>query len=243
MSGTEFSLPERAVLLTLMSLGREVSNPELKQLISTDLTGKSRTRLNQEGLVASRKEGRAFVHELTDKGWRWCADELGNPPPKRSGSAGGALYAVLAGLKRFLDRADLRPADVFGPPASATPAPVPPVAGATPSGARPAATAPSGVPVAAPGVPAADLAERIRVAYRRLARHPRDWVSLTDLRQQLGADAPHDQVDAVLRELERTREANLVPQANQKVLTAADHAAAVRIGMEDTHLLSMEARP
>lgn len=223
MSGTEFSLPERAVLLTLMSLGREVSNPELKQLIGTDLTGRSRTRLNQEGLVASRMQGRCFVHELTDKGWRWCADELGNPPPKRSGSAGGALYAVLAGLKRFLDRSDLKPADVFGPATPATPAapaPVPPDTGS-----------------------AGDLAGRIRVAYRRLARHPRDWVRLADLRQQLGADVARGDVDATLRQLERDREANLVPQANQKVLTAADHAAALRIGMEDTHLLSMEVRP
>jgi hypothetical protein len=40
--------------------------------------------------------------------------ELSRERPPRSGSAGGALYAVLAGLCRYLERADLKLSDIFG---------------------------------------------------------------------------------------------------------------------------------
>lgn len=77
---------------------------------------------------------------------------------------------------------------------------------------------------------------RITAAYRRLA-HPGDWVSLTDLRPEVGGRREH--VDAALRNLSRTQRANLVVQANRKVLTHADRDAAVRIGLDDCHLISI----
>jgi hypothetical protein len=210
MSPNELGIPERAALLALMAEAREVANPDLAKITGSSLTGGSRRRLNQLDLVSSRKDGPAYVHELTDKGWRWCADELAGPRPPRTGSAGGALYAVLAGLRRYLDRSSLTLADVFG-------------AGAAPA----VASAPAGVDE-----------DRIRAAYRDLAREPRAWVSLADLRARLGAAARQD-VDALLRAMSRARTANLVPQANQKILAAADRAAAVRIGGEDCHLISI----
>ncbi|GAA1028411.1 MULTISPECIES: hypothetical protein [Amycolatopsis] len=87
---------------------------------------------------------------------------------------------------------------------------------------------------------AADLEELIRTAYRKLARSPRDWVGLADLRPLLG-DAAVAEVDAVLKQLSRTGQAHLVPESNRKALTAEDKEAAVRIGGEDNHLLSIEA--
>ncbi|PKV96052.1 hypothetical protein ATK30_6988 [Amycolatopsis echigonensis] len=86
---------------------------------------------------------------------------------------------------------------------------------------------------------AADLEELIRTAYRKLARSPRDWVGLADLRPLLG-DAAVAEVDAVLKQLSRTGQAHLVPESNRKALTAEDKEAAVRIGGEDNHLLSIE---
>jgi hypothetical protein len=211
MSVSDLGILERSALLALMAEAREVPNPELSRRFGLDLNGAHRRRLNQLDLVSSRRDGRQYVHELTDKGWRWCADELTGTRPPRSFSAGGALYAVLAGLRRYLDRSSLTLADVFG-------------AGA----AAPAvASAPAGVDE-----------DRIRAAYRDLAREPRAWVSLADLRARLGAAARED-VDAVLRAMSRARTANLVPQANQKILAAADRAAAVRIGGEDCHLISI----
>ncbi|WP_245572422.1 hypothetical protein [Actinokineospora enzanensis] len=85
-----------------------------------------------------------------------------------------------------------------------------------------------------------DIESRIRAAYRELASSPRGWVGLVELRPLLG-DAPTDEVDAVLTELSRTGQAHLVPESNRKALTEAARAAAVRIGGEDNHLISLVA--
>ncbi|GAA1989901.1 hypothetical protein [Amycolatopsis minnesotensis] len=85
-----------------------------------------------------------------------------------------------------------------------------------------------------------DIESSIRTAYRKLARSPRDWVGLVDLRPMLGGASAHA-VDAVLKELSRTGKVRLIPESDRKALTAADHKAAVRVGGEDNHLLSIEA--
>jgi hypothetical protein len=225
MAGNDLGIGERAALLALMAEGREVPNPELNQRYRIDLSGASRRKLNQQQLVVTRRDGRRNLHELTDKGWRWCADELAAQCPPRAGSAGGALYAVLAGMHRFLRRSDLQLADVFG---------------SRPASSEPVSPEPTGPPPATPE-PAtrAGLEDRIRAAYRQLVGEPRGWVSLTDLRPLLDG-AARDDVDATLRGMLRARRANLIPRAEQRLLTPADRAAAVRIGAEETHLLSIE---
>lgn len=201
---------QTAVMLTLMALAREVSNPELRSVAGFVLDGKDRLLLNGELYVASRKKGRSYSHELTDQGWGWCRDELEYttppPPPPRS-TLSAAMYVVLGSLGGYLRRENLSPADVFGPRVALT---------------------------------TDEIETRIRTAYRKLARSPKDWVGLVDLRPLLG-EAPTEEVDAVLIELSRTGQAHLVPESNRKALTAADHAAAIRIGGEANHLLSIEA--
>ncbi|MEU8364966.1 helix-turn-helix domain-containing protein [Nonomuraea sp. NPDC048882] len=76
---------------------------------------------------------------------------------------------------------------------------------------------------------------QIRAAYDRLARRPGAWVGLADVRALV--DAPRDQVDAVLRRLERRPDVNMVPESNQKTLRPEDRAAAIHIGAQDKHLL------
>jgi hypothetical protein len=209
---------QTAAMFTLMVLGREVPNPELKELVGFTLTGKERTQLNDSGYIASEKVGRTFVHQLTDSGWAWCETEIGAgtaPPPRPLSTLCSALYVVLGGFDGFLRSRKLRLADVFTP---------------------------GGPPVeAGPGVDFEEttLEERIRVAYRELVREPRGWIGLVDLRPKLGA--PAAEVDAVLKELSRAGKVHLVPEDNRKALTAADHEAAIRIGGEDNHLLSIEA--
>ncbi|MEV0826377.1 helix-turn-helix domain-containing protein [Nonomuraea rubra] len=88
----------------------------------------------------------------------------------------------------------------------------------------------------APGA-ASGVEAQIRAAYARLAARPGAWVSLTELRSQV--DAPAHLVDAVLRDLERRPDVNLVPESNQKTLTQQDRDAAVVIGGQDKHLLWM----
>ncbi|HVV25052.1 MAG TPA: hypothetical protein VHF06_36815 [Pseudonocardiaceae bacterium] len=201
---------QTAAMLTLMALAREVSNTELDEIVGFRLTGKERVQLNDLGLVASRKDGSVLVHELTDRGWAWCREELtaATPPPPRPRSLlAVAMYPVLAALAEFMEREHFSVAEVFAPQAEDL----------TPD----------------------DIESRIRVAYRKLAPAPRDWVGLAELRSMLGG-APTDEVDAVLKQLSRSKQIRLVPDSNRKALTAADHAAAIRIGGEDNHLISIE---
>jgi hypothetical protein len=210
-----------AAMFTLMVLGREVPNQELLEVAGFTLTGPERTGLVELGYIKSDRTGpgRSYVHLLKDSGWGWCEKELaaGSPPPQRGLSPlASALYVLLGGLEGYLQRTNLRLADVFDPTAKDT-AEVPP----------------------AEEVPEVHLESRIRIAYRELVKEPRGWVGLVDLRPKLGA--PAEEVDALLKELSRAGKVHLVPEDNRKALTAADHEAAIRIGGEDNHLLSIEA--
>ena len=86
---------------------------------------------------------------------------------------------------------------------------------------------------------AADV-DAVVAAYRRLARDNRDLVSLTKLRAALPADMSRQRVDAALRRMALARGVSVVPQSNQKTLTAEDRLAMVRIGNEDKSLVSID---
>jgi hypothetical protein len=91
----------------------------------------------------------------------------------------------------------------------------------------------------APAADGASLERRVRQAYTELAGRPGGWVSLTRLRKHLG-NPPKDELDAVLSDMSRQPTVYLIPEANQKILTAEDRAAAVYSGGEDKHLISFE---
>jgi hypothetical protein len=80
---------DRVVLLSLMAVATDVSNRELKALCGLDLTGDSRRRLNDEGLVESPKVGREMRHQLTEPGWDWAKKELSQTFPVRPTPAPG----------------------------------------------------------------------------------------------------------------------------------------------------------
>jgi hypothetical protein len=86
----------------------------------------------------------------------------------------------------------------------------------------------------------AEVEDHVRAVYQELAPAARDWVRLVDLRAKLGP-VPREDVDAVLRKLSKNKQAHLVPESNRKALGAADHEAAIRVGGEDNHLISIEA--
>jgi hypothetical protein len=197
---------ERAVLLVLMAESRPVPNPELLAL-GPKLDRPGRDKLNQLGLIESQRSGGRFVHELTDRGWHLCRDITSAGPPPRSTGPAKTLYTVVGALDRYLRRADLSLADMFGSHgAEPTPAPT---------------------------------ENRIRHAYANLTTRPGGWVSLTRLRTEL-ADTPRAELDAALQTLNRTPGVSLIPQENQKVLTAADRDAAIVIGDHAKHLLAIE---
>lgn len=80
----------------------------------------------------------------------------------------------------------------------------------------------------------------ITVKYAAMALAPERgaWVNLTRLRNALPY-LTRTEIDAALREIDRQREADLIPEANQKTLSETDRANAIRIGGEDKHLISV----
>ena len=202
-----YGIPERAAMIALMALNKETPNSELKRRYGIDVRKATRVKLNRAGLLQSRSLGRkGFAHELTDAGWAWAVAELDAGVPPRAGSAGGALYALLNGLKVALDARGMVLQELFAP--------------------------------AAPR-PAGSLRGRIRQAYRSLASRPWDWVELRDLRAQLG-DWPRREVDLELVRMFREKDVNLTLHEDRGRLTQADRDAALRLGVDDMHLISME---
>jgi hypothetical protein len=205
VSRDELSVRERAVLFALLGEARQVSNPELEKLIGFRLDGKERRRLTDRKLVEPGRVGRAFAHELSDAGWRWCNEELSAGPSGRGSSVERAHYLVFGALGRYLGAAGLTLADIVRP---------------------------------GPAVPA-DVAARIEAGYRCLAAGAGEFVKLRELRLRL-PDLPRPDVDAALAALFAGQRVNLIPQSNQQALSDADREAALRIGGEYKHLISIE---
>ena len=84
-----------------------------------------------------------------------------------------------------------------------------------------------------------DLESLIRSVYEDLAVEPQDWIRLARIRPRLNG-AEKGEVDDVLVKMMKTGTVHLAPESNTKVLTPEDHAAAVRVGSEDLHLVAME---
>lgn len=221
---------EKAYLMLLMAEAREVSNPEMKARYGISITGKDRTSLMEQKLVTSRSVGRSFAHELTDLGWARCREEMASDyvVAKNAGPANPALHAVLAAVYRHMVKNDLSLADFFAP----TEVPLLPEKAAPVKKASTRAPKPLAVKT---------VQTKIREAYKVLRSEPRAWVSLTDMRKQLPT-VLREQLDEVLEDMARSRRIRVIPEENQKTLTDEDRAAAVRVGGEDKHLISMETR-
>ncbi|OZC86414.1 hypothetical protein CH254_17875 [Rhodococcus sp. 06-412-2C] len=218
MSTEDLNGTEAAVLLVLMAEASPVKNSELRTM-GPELAKPSRDKLKNAGLIQVNSSVRPMTLDLTDKGWRTCGELIGGEPPARSTGAGKAMFTVLAGLRRWLDRTDSRPADVFSPrvdePAPADPAP-------------------------AENTETTDIEASIRTAYARLAREPGSTVRLSRLRNELH-DIPRSDLDDALARLRRASDVSLIPEENQKTLTDEERAAAVVVGNQQNHLLSIEA--
>jgi len=217
VSRDDLTVRQRAVLFALLGEARQVANPELERLIGVRLDGAERRDLNDRKLVESTKVGRAFAHELTDKGWRWCNQELAATPSERATGLERAHYRVFGLFARYLNAAGLSLADIV----------------------RPANGTDNGTDNVAEADNEADLTACIEDGYRSLAPGSGEFVSLRELRLQLPG-RPRPDVDAALTTMFTTQRINLIPQSNQRALSDADRAAALRIGGEYKHLISIE---
>jgi len=197
-------------LLIFMAEAREISNTELEELASFRLAGPDRKTLEDRGLIECRKLGQTYAFQLTDKGWRYCKRlhrinvNVGNSRAAR------AIFTLLGGLDRALDRLNVSHAEFFKQSGD----------------------------MAAEPVPVTDIERRIRDAYHKLSGGPGEWVGLADLRNELtGLD--RTAVDETLRAMVGAPEVRIIPIANTKSLEPRDHTAAVRIGPTDNHVIAI----
>ncbi|MGU3435745.1 hypothetical protein ACNHUS_22345 [Actinomycetes bacterium M1A6_2h] len=220
MSADELTGTEIAVLMVLMAEARAVRNPEMS-VLGPELKKPQRDRLQKMGLIDT-VGARPMSIELTDKGWKFCADLMGTEPPKGAAGPSKALFTVMAGLGRWFHRDDIRPAEVFFPRDTPSVISVPP------------AQAPIVI------APAADIEQQVRDAYASLASEPGAYVRLSRLRPALGA-VPRAELDAAICTLQRQPGVHLIPEENQKTLTDEDRAAAVVVGNQQNHLLAIHS--
>lgn len=83
-----------------------------------------------------------------------------------------------------------------------------------------------------------DVEEQILAAYSQLAKRPGQLVSLVKLRWSL-ANVARDVMDKTLKAMDRQRLIQLDPDPNTKALPPEAHEAAIRIGGEDKHFITV----
>ncbi|MBM7078476.1 MULTISPECIES: hypothetical protein [Micromonospora] len=212
MAGAELSSVQRFVLITLMIKGSAVPNTYLRNTAGISLSRPHRDDLRDRGFITVAEK--PLVLELTEKGWGQAIEELSGSVPPRAGAAGGALYIALGFLRGLLDHLKVAPSELFTlrfaiHEATLTPA------------------------QAEPPTSQLDVASAIREAYGTVAQSG-DLLPLTQLRTALKA-----QIDAALIRMNREPDVQIIPNSQQGDLTAEDRAAAVRIGNQDRHLISI----
>lgn len=89
--------------------------------------------------------------------------------------------------------------------------------------------------------PVDDLETRIRMAYDSLATSPGAWLKHAEIRRKL-ADVPSEALDRAFLALSQAEDVDMMPESNQKMLTAEEHRNAVRVGGQDTHLIAIGTR-
>lgn len=83
-----------------------------------------------------------------------------------------------------------------------------------------------------------NIFDTITNAYDALAEEDMDWIRIA--RIQTATKAPIADIHAALLDLAKAGIAHLAPESATKVLKAEDHAAAVRQGSEDLHLVAID---
>lgn len=214
MAGDDLTPSEGAILMVLMVEAREVLNTELRDRYGLDVRKPQRDKLVRLHYVASRRSGRTVALQLDDKGWVRMQSDF-DFKARGAAAVGAALTALHASLRdRLLARSGAANlAELF-------------------------AQSEMRAELFGQSEMRAGLGPRVRTTYDALAQEPGAWVSLTRLRPFF-ADVPRADLDEALRELSRRDGVNIVPESNQKALTAADSEAALRLGGQENHLLAI----
>jgi hypothetical protein len=107
--------------LILWALLAKSGGASFQKDIRPEVKKTDREALVRAGLIVTEKKGRPGLWlEISDKGWRWAADNLDADLPKRSTAGSVILQAWLTQLKAFMETRGFALADILGLP-SATP--------------------------------------------------------------------------------------------------------------------------
>lgn len=214
MANTPLSIPEKSALLALLMIGQSASNREIKDSYGFAIEKTVRESLLDQKLIEaeqSKAHKNGWVHELTEAGWKRCREQFADASPSGVQRKDRLLYGVLQWVDRGFVKNGLELADMYR----------------------------EQEPESDQGVEST-VDERILAAYHRLVSDPGAWVGLAELRGAL-PDVEAPEFDAAVHRVAELPSVFLTPEMNQKLLTDADRAAAVRLGGEAKHLLSVKA--
>lgn len=210
MSDDNLTFVQRCALVILMVEAREVPNTDLKNVRGLDLKKEYRDPLTKDGLIKVRQQRKGGPLSL----------ELTDKGWRRAIAELGGDLPARAGSGGAALYAVLETVRHFLDRSNMT--------------AQEFFVAPDDVQDPTPP----DIEARIRKAYGELAPRAGAWVMLAKLRAALG-QVPREDVDATLVRLNQAPDVRLIPESNQKVLTADERAAAVSIGNQDKHLIAI----
>lgn len=202
-------------LITLMAEARELSNNDMEEIANFRLKGDEWKTLKDCGLIDVHKIGQVLAFQLTESGWRYCKQLHDAAVNVGNSTAARSIFVLLAGLHRSLDRLRVSHADFFKQSAEAAP-----IEDAVRSSSH-------------------DVESRIRAVYQDLVREPGQWLGLADLRDHLTGLDPAA-VNDTLRAMAQMKGVRIIPIANSKGLNARDRQAALRMGGEEHHALSID---
>jgi hypothetical protein len=210
MANAQLNLADRVALLSLMSLVHEASNTDLHAAYGVTIDRESRTRLETHGYVTCRRDGL--------RPGRPYVHELTERGWRRGREElrgeppekAGKLYRILYAYLNHTDRLMTR-------------------LGLT---LQDLFTTEGDAPQPH------DVEQRIQSAYADLAKEPGSPVLLRLLRQRL-ADVSREDADAALMRLVLMSGVYLEPESKQRMLSDADWDAAITVGGEARHLLTI----
>jgi hypothetical protein len=209
---------QRGALLLLLAKAGKVDNSDLRANHGLSIDGDLHKYLLGEGLAISDKNSKqAYIHTLTPAGIERAQDEM-NADFAVEGTTPKIAAVALKIIVGFIAERYPHPIDFFTNVRTGLPPAEPPTTNIASD-------------------PAGDLEDRIRSAYRSSAHHPRQAVLLSRLRP-LVRGTRQDVDDALIR-MYRARLVNLMPEENQKNLKPADLEAAIDVGGQIKHKLSI----
>jgi DNA-binding PadR family transcriptional regulator len=205
----ELSTSARQVLIALMVRAERVSNPDLRRAYRIEIRKPVREELAAAGLI-NVERGRRTALFYELTDQGWARARREFRSPPPAGVA-GAWLLLYGTLRHLAELLDRTDRKIAD--VFADPDPGPEAAGES-------------------------VEDRILDAYRLLAANPGDLVRLAALRQHLTGVDRADQ-DRALTDLDRRREIHLDPDPARHELTPDAHDAAILIGGEAKHLITI----